>query len=119
MFQNLINFRIFFLHREEFDEEKEPDGMVLSGWTQSPPDKKDDKKPNGNDVEEISEGSDISGKKRKALELSNDAVKDLSGATEKTGNHKKVQKIDDEDDDDDLVMLDHWDKDGSKRKRLQ
>lgn len=24
-------------HREEFDEEKEPDGMVLHGWTQAPP----------------------------------------------------------------------------------
>lgn len=36
--------------REEFDEEKEPDGMVLSGWTQAPPParKEEEKAPNGN-----------------------------------------------------------------------
>ncbi|CAM8888858.1 unnamed protein product [Rhodiola kirilowii] len=34
-------------HREEFDEEKEPDGMVLSGWTQAPPAPKEDKASNG------------------------------------------------------------------------
>ncbi|KAJ6385944.1 hypothetical protein OIU77_028997 [Salix suchowensis] len=46
--QQEFTCNIYIKHREEFDEEKEPDEMVLSGWTQAPPEKKDDKTSNGN-----------------------------------------------------------------------
>ncbi|KAJ4966068.1 hypothetical protein NE237_017917 [Protea cynaroides] len=34
-FQQELSCDISIKHREEFDEEKEPDGMLLSGWTKS------------------------------------------------------------------------------------
>ncbi|KAF2322856.1 hypothetical protein GH714_031411 [Hevea brasiliensis] len=122
--QQEFTCNIYIKHREEFDEEKEPDGMVLSGWTRAP-DKKDDNKSVGNggstskaspteaqkavELDEISEGTEISGKKRKRPEVS----------TNETNNHNEVQKVDVVDDEDDeLVMLDHWDTD-NKKKRLQ
>ena len=122
-------------HREEFDEEKEPDEMVLSGWTQAPPEKKDDKTSIGNgastskslptepmdaqkdiDVKEILDGTASPGKKRKLHEFSEGCSLDQSNDADETMNHKKIQKLDD---DDDLVMLDHWGKDTSKKQRSQ
>ncbi|KAJ8767261.1 hypothetical protein K2173_013658 [Erythroxylum novogranatense] len=120
---------VYIKHREVFDEEKEPDGMVLFGWTQAPIEKNDNKA-NGNgetasnalstelsevqkdaEVEEISEDTEIIGKKRKLPEMPS-SVKDSS-------NQKDVQKIDD-DDEDDLVMFDHLDDANMvKKKRLQ
>lgn len=111
--------------REEFDEEKEPDGMVLSGWTQASLEKKDDNKVVGNggntstsmptegerevELDEISEGTEISGKKRKLPEVS----------AGETNNSNEVQRLDVVDDDEDeLVMLDHQDT-SNKKKKLQ
>ncbi|KAG8364346.1 hypothetical protein BUALT_Bualt19G0119300 [Buddleja alternifolia] len=34
--QQELKCSISVKHREDFDEEKEPDGMILSGWTQAP-----------------------------------------------------------------------------------
>ncbi|XP_038719326.1 SUMO-activating enzyme subunit 2-like [Tripterygium wilfordii] len=122
-------------HREEFDEEKEPDEMVLSGLTEAPSMAKDDNHSIGNggstsnalsaditeaktdvEVEEISDGTEYihSGKKRKLPEVSQ-ATKDVSD--DETRNHKNVEKLDDEDDD--IVMLDHPDVDNQKKQRLQ
>lgn len=117
-------------NREEFDEEKEPDGMLLSGWTQAPP-AKDDKQSIGNGGEssnalqtepadavkdgEMEEISEPSGKKRKLSEGSKASILD---ATDGTRNHKEVEKLDD-DDDDDVVMFDDLDSMTNKKKRLQ
>lgn len=132
-----LSFHVLYLvvnclsfNREEFDEEKEPDGMLLSGWTQAPP-AKDDKQSIGNggdssnalqtepadavkdgEMEEISESS---GKKRKLSEGSKASILD---ATDGTRNHKEVEKLDD-DDDDDVVMFDDLDSMTNKKKRLQ
>ncbi|CAI0377592.1 unnamed protein product, partial [Linum tenue] len=128
-------------HREEFDEENEPDGMVLHGWTQVPtkPKDDDDKPPTGNgdssktsqtetveaeaevvvkiNIEEIG----ASGNKRKApdsRDISTDPPSnDVNEAT--AANHKKVHKIDDGDDEEELVMLDHWDIDTNKKQKLR
>uniref|UniRef100_A0A6N2MUZ3 SUMO-activating enzyme subunit n=1 Tax=Salix viminalis TaxID=40686 RepID=A0A6N2MUZ3_SALVM len=119
---------------EEFDEEKEPDGMVLSGWTQALPEKKDAKTSNGNgastskslptkpgnteidiEVKEISDGTVSPGTKRKLSEFSAGSPVDHSSDVDETRNNKKIQKHDDEDE---LVMLDHWDSDMSKKQRL-
>ncbi|PNT20946.1 hypothetical protein POPTR_009G120200v4 [Populus trichocarpa] len=135
--QQEFTCNIYIKHREEFDEEKEPDGMVLSGWTQAPPEKKDDKTSIGNGastskslptepmdaqkdikVKEISDGTASPGKKRKLPEFSEGCTLDQSNEADETRNDKKIQKLDD-DDDDDLVMLDHWGKDTSKKQRLQ
>ncbi|KAH8498251.1 hypothetical protein H0E87_017248 [Populus deltoides] len=135
--QQEFTCNIYIKHREEFDEEKEPDGMVLSGWTQAPPEKKDDKTSIGNgastskslptepmdaqkdiEVKEISDGTASPGKKRKLPEFSEGCTLDQSNEADETRNDKKIQKLDD-DDDDDLVMLDHWGKDTGKKQRLQ
>ncbi|KAJ6896697.1 SUMO-activating enzyme subunit 2-like isoform X1 [Populus alba x Populus x berolinensis] len=135
--QQEFTCNIYIKHREEFDEEKEPDGMVLSGWTQAPPEKKDDKTSIGNgassskslptepmdaqkdiEVNEISDGTASPGKKRKMPEFSEGCSLDQSNDADETRNDKKIQKRDD-DDDDDLVMLDHWGKDTSQKQRLQ
>lgn len=110
-----------FLHREEFDEEKEPDGMLLSGWTQpvstSEKEKEDKSINNGasssvitTEAEKDETGVEVAAKKRRISEISEVAA----SAVDKT-NHKQYQVIDDEDD---LVMLD-GNSDNNKRKRLQ
>ncbi|XP_065866282.1 SUMO-activating enzyme subunit 2 isoform X2 [Euphorbia lathyris] len=116
--QQEFTCNIHIKHREEFDEEKEPDGMVLVGWTQAPVEKGDSKSVrNGESTskassteaqqevldEEISEGSDISGKKRKQPECSADKTMD-------TNTKSKVQRhdVDVDADEDDLVEVDHW-----------
>ena len=98
------------LIREEFDEEKEPDGLVLSGWTQAPSLVEN----NGNksvdnagstsealslEVEKDDEIEIVAGKKRK---LSEDVIP--SNAGESKGKNK-LEVLDDEDDED-LIMLD-------------
>ncbi|KAJ6766039.1 SUMO-ACTIVATING ENZYME SUBUNIT [Salix purpurea] len=132
--QQEFTCNIHIKHREEFDEEKEPDGMVLSGWTQALPEKKDAKTSNGNgastskslptkpgntkidtEVKEISDGTVSPGTKRKLSEFSDGSPVDHSSDVDETRNNKKIQKHDDEDE---LVMLDHWDGDMSKKQRL-
>lgn len=98
------------LIREEFDEEKEPDGLVLSGWTQAPSLVEN----NGNksldnagstseastlEVEKDDEIEIVGGKKRK---LSEDVIP--SNAGESKGKNK-LEVLDDEDDEE-LIMLD-------------
>ncbi|KAI4298301.1 hypothetical protein L6164_031878 [Bauhinia variegata] len=116
-------------HREEFDEEKEPDGMLLSGWTQPLPaaEKEDKFIINGArtsktslatiEAEKDDEIDVVSaGKKRKLSESFKVADSDLPNAVDETRNHKQFQVIDDEDD---LIMLDGGDSDRHKKKRLQ
>lgn len=115
----------FLSDREEFDEEKEPDGMLLSGWTQASSVEKDDNKSNGNggstsnalqvvpvEAEDNVEMDVPSGKKRRLSEISDQG---LSSFTDETKNHGKLEVVDD---DDDLVMLD-GDPGLNKRKRMQ
>jgi hypothetical protein len=72
----------FYSDRDEFDEEKEPDGMLLSGWTQASSVEKEDNKSIGNGgttsnasqtvpaAEKNDEADNVlSGKKRKCLFL--------------------------------------------------
>nr|ASL68817.1 SUMO-activating enzyme [Litchi chinensis] len=125
--QQELTCNINIKHREEFDEEKEPDGMVLSGWTQAPLVEKENKS-NGNGVSpsdvlqaepvetEMVEISEPSEKKRKRLDAEGTDV-DVPNAANKTENYQEVEKLDD-DDDDDVVMLDDWDS-TTKKQRLQ
>ncbi|KAG4969093.1 hypothetical protein AAZX31_12G225700 [Glycine max] len=109
-------------HREEFDEEKEPDGMVLSGWTQpvSAAENKDKSVGNGASTsdalitavesekdDEITIVSTL--KKRKLPDES-----DISNSAAEAKNQKQLEVIDDEDD---LVMLD-GDLNSVKKRRL-
>uniref|UniRef100_A0A2P2K7G6 Uncharacterized protein MANES_04G086600 n=1 Tax=Rhizophora mucronata TaxID=61149 RepID=A0A2P2K7G6_RHIMU len=134
--QQEFKCRIYIKHREAFDDEKEPDGMVLSGWAETPHPEKVGEKSVGNggsassslsqvqkddEVQEISEGTDISLKKRKQPELLSDSTLDPSGVANDSSNKKRVHQIDD-DDDDDLIMIDHGDHRDTgtnKKKRLQ
>ncbi|XP_031252237.1 SUMO-activating enzyme subunit 2-like [Pistacia vera] len=106
-------------HRDEFDEEKEPDGMVLTGWTQAPAvvgnggSTSNARQAEAEKDTEVDEISEPSGKKRKLSEV------DIPNAADGTGNHKEVKELDDDDDDDDLVMLDDFDSVTNKKKRLQ
>ncbi|CAN0910528.1 SUMO-activating enzyme subunit 2 [Linum grandiflorum] len=121
-------------HREDFDDENEPDGMVLHGWTQAPPPSKpiDDstKTPIGNGdstsqtkpdagVNLDSEEIEVAGKKRKAPDAEETTVLEPATLVDEAANHSKVHKIDDENENDDLVMLDHWDVDTSKKQKLR
>ncbi|KAG5247805.1 SUMO-activating enzyme [Salix suchowensis] len=105
---------------EEFDEEKEPDGMVLSGWTQALPEKKDAKTSNGNGASTSKSlptkpGNTEIDIERKLSEFSDGSPVDHSSDVDETRNNKKIQNHDDEDE---LVMLDQWDSDMSKKQRL-
>lgn len=118
----------FYSDREEFDEEKEPDGMLLSGWTQASPEEKDDNKSVGNgvgasdasktapvEVDKNNEMGSGSGKKRKLPEVSEAAVQDCSNVNDKSINHKRLELVED---DDDFLMLDE-EPGIYKKKKLQ
>ena len=119
---------ISFFHREEFDEEKEPDGMLLLGWTLSPGVEKDDNKAVGNGGSSTSNASpamleeaDIeivpAGKKRKLGEISKAASNpELSDVADGAKNDQKREVLDD--DDGVVVMLDGENLDINKKKKL-
>ncbi|KAL6963826.1 SUMO-activating enzyme subunit 2 [Sarracenia purpurea var. burkii] len=135
-----LSCNINITHRDEFDEEKEPDGMVLSGWTQNMAKEEDNNtstdngvsKPNSSqasslETEEDREieivptgsGSVLAGKKRKLPDTSDATIPDLSSVTDEMISKQNLEEIDDDDDDDDLVMLDDVNSNGSKKKRFQ
>ncbi|THG08849.1 hypothetical protein TEA_017875 [Camellia sinensis var. sinensis] len=135
--QQELSCSVTIKHREEFDEEKEPDGMVLSGWTQAPA--KEDNNISANngastsntsqaaslETVEVNEiqivptgaGSVSSGTKRKLSDMSDAADPDHSSVITETSK-EELQELDD-DDGDDVVMIDDVNSDGSKKKRLQ
>ncbi|GFZ14438.1 SUMO-activating enzyme 2 [Actinidia rufa] len=135
-----LSCNINIKHSEEFDKEKEPNGMVLSGWTQSPAKEKDDNASINNgasasnasshavslEVKEDSETAIVpvamwsvpTGKKRKMFDISEDSVPDLSSVPDEVGSKNKLEEIDD-DDGDDVVLLDDGCSDGIKKKRLR
>ena len=114
--------------RGEFDEEKEPDGMVLSGWTQSPAVAQDDKKSTANagstsnasssmEAEKTDDVETTPGRKRKlseACEAVNPDIPSVAGSS--TRNPEKLELVDD---DDELVIFDNWDSVTSKKIKLQ
>ncbi|XP_024028906.1 SUMO-activating enzyme subunit 2 isoform X2 [Morus notabilis] len=113
-------------HREEFDEEKEPDGIVLSGWTQAPSSVENNGTKSVDNAGSTSEGSTmeaekndeieiVPGKKRKLSEVSEDVIP--SNAEETKG--KEKLEVLNGDDDDDLVMLDDGDSGADKKIRYQ
>lgn len=102
-------------HREEFDEEKEPDGMLLSGWTQAPRVEKDDNKTVGNGGSSTSNASS-------AMPVEDDDIEFVpTGKKRKVGEISKATNpnISDVADDDVLVMLDGENLDINKKKKLQ
>ncbi|XP_068320232.1 SUMO-activating enzyme subunit 2-like [Pyrus communis] len=127
-FQQELSCKINIKHREEFDEEKEPDGMVLSGWTQAPAVAQDDKKSTANagsssnasssmEPEKTDDIETTPEKKRKLSEVSESANPDLSSvAGSSTRNPEKLEL---DDDDDELVIFDKWDSVMDKKIKLQ
>ncbi|XP_073046767.1 SUMO-activating enzyme subunit 2-like [Primulina eburnea] len=118
-------------HREEFDEEKEPDEMILSGWTQPPSEEYNDKTAVdngasssavpvatflGTEEDELQIIPTQIGNKRKLSDISGYSLSDQSSVTIETKFKRKVEEIDDTDD---LVMLDEGVSDSSKKKREQ
>ncbi|XP_015892483.1 SUMO-activating enzyme subunit 2 isoform X1 [Ziziphus jujuba] len=112
--QQEFSCNINIKHREEFDEEKEPDGMVLSGWA-PPPTVEGANKTIDNagstsealpvEAEKSEEIETAPGKKRKLIEVSKN---DGTSNAEEIKKNEKLQVLDD-DDDDDLVILDGGD----------
>lgn len=110
--QQELSCNINIKHREEFDEEKEPDGMVLIGWTQAPPATESDKNTSAENgastssqaavvLEETEANDEIeiipSEKKRK--------LSDTYSVADEKRSKRKVEELDD-DDGDIVVMLD-------------
>nr|AAN03851.1 SUMO activating enzyme 2 [Arabidopsis thaliana] len=89
--QQELSCKINVKHREEFDEEKEPEGMVLSGWTPSPATNGESASTSNNenpvDVTESSSGSEPASKKRRLSE------------TEASNHKKETENVESEDDD--------------------
>ncbi|KAK6916608.1 Ubiquitin-activating enzyme, SCCH domain [Dillenia turbinata] len=119
-------------HREEFDEEKEPDGMLLSGWTQAIRPEKENANSVGNGESasdasqavavELEEGNEMvevpaeipAAKKRKLSDIS--VTRSSVTRIAETNSNKIVEELDE--DDDDIVMLDDdgFSEIGKKRK---
>ncbi|KAE9617202.1 putative NAD(P)-binding domain, ubiquitin/SUMO-activating enzyme ubiquitin-like protein [Lupinus albus] len=121
-YQQELKCNINIKHREEFDDEKEPDGMVLLGWTQPVPTAENKNKSDSNgastsdatmaaaESEKDDEIGIVSPLKKRKLPVDSD----ISKAAAETKNHKQLQVIDDEDD---LVVLE-GNLDGFKKRRL-
>lgn len=115
--------------RDEFDDEKEPDGMVLSGWV-APTEKDSRVVSNGESTstaqlaeisDEVEIAPDRSGTKRKQSEMleMTDNIHDMNPCSSlDIGDQLNPQEVEDNDDDDDIVMLDE-NPGPSKRKKLQ
>ncbi|XP_042517843.1 SUMO-activating enzyme subunit 2-like [Macadamia integrifolia] len=126
--QQELSCDISIKHREEFDEEKEPDGMLLSGWTQAPQVEKDNEKPLGHGEStlivsklmplESEDNGEIeiisSGTKRKLSQISGESTSTSCG-THSNGGEPKLEVIDDEDE---VVILDNWNAETSKKKKV-
>ncbi|GFP85903.1 sumo-activating enzyme subunit 2 [Phtheirospermum japonicum] len=124
--QQELKCSINIKHREDFDEEKEPDELVLTGWTQTPAAEK-----NGNTSVD-NNGASTSGA-TKSTSLATEDDDDLQIVTAQTGKKRKIcddassvisavptkikRKADDVDGDDDVVMLDEGNKENGKKKR--
>ncbi|XP_062188775.1 SUMO-activating enzyme subunit 2-like isoform X2 [Phragmites australis] len=120
-----LSCNINIKHRDEFDEEKEPDGMVLAGWsgpvdTQATSNGEKKLVPSSSSADDDGTAKDISAKpgmKRKLNEiLESEENCDVVQNPSDVGS-SSAQVVED-DDDDDVVMFDEDPKLG-KRKRLQ
>ncbi|KAJ7978490.1 SUMO-activating enzyme subunit 2 [Quillaja saponaria] len=127
--QQEFSCNINIKHREEFDEEKEPEGMLLLGWTQPfSAAEKDNNRSIGNGASVSNASSSTtaeaatddeieiihSGKKRKLSEDSKKTDSGISKVDDETKISKQLEILDDEDD---LVMLNEGGTD-KKKKRL-
>lgn len=116
--------------REEFDEEKEPDGMVLSGWV-GPTEKDTRVVSNGESTstarlaeksDEVEIAPDRSGTKRKQSEMSEmmDNIHDMKPCSSlDIGDQLHPQEVEDNDDDDDVIVMLDENPGPSKRKKIQ
>ncbi|KAG2259322.1 hypothetical protein Bca52824_078616 [Brassica carinata] len=113
--QQELSCKINVKHREEFDEEKEPEGMVLSGWTQSPATNGESVSTSNNenanaddekavDVTESSSGPEMASKKRRLSE------------TQPGNLNKETENV--ESDDDELMEIENPVM-ASKKKRVE
>ncbi|KAL7118719.1 hypothetical protein ACP275_02G019800 [Erythranthe tilingii] len=128
--QQELKCSINIKHREEFDEEKEPDGMILSGWTPALAAEKNGNTStteNGASTSGVSQATSLmteedddlqiiptqpgGGKKRKISDLSSAATSDFSSVAKDT----KIQRKD-VDGNNDVVMLDDGSLGNSKKK---
>ncbi|CAN8314596.1 unnamed protein product [Cochlearia groenlandica] len=96
--QQELSCKINVKHREEFDEEKEPEGMILSGWTQSQATNGESASTSNNENTnnvgtESSSRAEIASKKRRLSE------------TQQENHKKETQNVDSEDDYDDCLMV--------------
>lgn len=129
--QQELSCTINVKHRDEFDEEKEPDGMVLFGWTQSPVVEKDKSIPIGNgestskalqtvpmeadqvvdDIETFSTEAEVisDSKKRKAM---SDAP-----SADNESRRNKLEELDDDDEGDDILILEDGNAQALRKKR--
>lgn len=119
--QQELTCNINIKHREEFDEEKEPDGMILSGWTQALVQKHDEiSKENGASTSNVSQTVSVeaeeeeelqilpsvsgpAGKKRKLPDNANSSNSDLAGVIDET---KIPRTAIDCEDSEAIIMLD-------------
>ncbi|KAH6780080.1 SUMO-activating enzyme 2 [Perilla frutescens var. hirtella] len=130
--QQELKCSINIKHREDFDDEKEPDGMVLSGWTQAPAVEKNGKASADNgastsgasqaasvateeDDDELQIIPTLTGKKRKLSDVAGAgaASSDASSAAKEPKIKRKAEEIDGNDD---VVMLEDGDSTNSTKK---
>ncbi|KAL9238229.1 hypothetical protein vseg_012683 [Gypsophila vaccaria] len=126
--QQELSCNINIKQREEFDEEKEPDGMVLIGWSLSPLEsEKDASLVNGESTTDTTQATSSEVELVQEIEVNpmskkrkSDEVSDLSNSPppnesgDKIGKKKEVLL----EEDDDLVVLDHWNSETGKKPRL-
>ena len=128
----LRRYTILYLHqlngqcRDEFNEEKEPDGMVLAGWS-GPVDKQITSNGENRSVPSSSNTEDVDGT-AEDISAKPGMKRKLNEILEAKGNFDALENPSDvgsssaqvveDDDDDELVMFDE-DPRQSKKKRLQ
>uniref|UniRef100_A0A7N0ZQX5 SUMO-activating enzyme subunit n=1 Tax=Kalanchoe fedtschenkoi TaxID=63787 RepID=A0A7N0ZQX5_KALFE len=107
--QQEFTCKINIKHREEFDEEKEPDGMVLSGWTQAPPPKESNPS-NGENKANTSLSEPLNADSDDEVEVY------VPEPVAKKRKHSDITKETEEEEEDELVVLPDANLDFKKKK---
>lgn len=106
--------------RDEFDEEKEPDEMILSGWTEARAADKNNDIPTDNGASSSNVSQTVPLETEEIDEIGLVPVGKSNGNKRKAsdaGISRKVEELGDDDDDDDIILMP--DGNNSKKRKVQ
>lgn len=118
--QQELKCNITITHRDEFDEEKDPDQMILSGWTEARAVEKKNDIPTDNGASSSNVSQTVSLETEEIDEIELVPAGTFNGNKRKAsdaGISRKVEEIGEDDDDVDVILMP--DENSSKKQKVQ